>query len=63
MSVAGRVGERLGRWTLHKKLGQGGFGSAWLAEDDNGYTAALKLLPGAPGGVRRKTSVPTIGGL
>lgn len=53
MSVAGRVGERLGRWTLLKKLGSGGFGSAWLAEDDNGYTAALKLLPGPPGGELR----------
>jgi signal transduction histidine kinase/tetratricopeptide (TPR) repeat protein len=53
MSVAGHVGERLGRWTLQKKLGSGGFGSAWLAEDDNGYTAALKLLPGPPGGELR----------
>lgn len=53
MSLAGRVGERLGRWTLQKRLGQGGFGSAWLAEDDNGYSAALKLLPGAPGGELR----------
>lgn len=53
MSVAGHVGERLGRWTLKKKLGSGGFGSAWLAEDDNGYTSALKLLPGPPGGELR----------
>jgi signal transduction histidine kinase/tetratricopeptide (TPR) repeat protein len=53
MSLAAVVGERLGRWTLSKKLGSGGFGSAWLASDDNGQEAALKILGGPPGGEAR----------
>ena len=53
MSLTGFVGQRLGRWTLSKKLGSGGFGAAWLASDDNGQEAALKILPGPPGGEAR----------
>jgi len=53
VSTGGHAGERIGRWTLKKKLGSGGFGSAWEAEDNERYVAALKLLPGPPGGELR----------
>lgn len=39
-----RTGERAGRWWLRQRLGQGGMGVVYLADDAEGRVAAVKLL-------------------
>src|SRR5690606_29541514 len=38
------IGERLGSWRVLARIGRGGMGSVWLAEDAAGARVALKLL-------------------
>ena len=47
---------RIGAWQLRRVLGQGEFGATWLAEDDAGQAAAIKLLADPPGGELRTLS-------
>lgn len=49
MRRAPKAGERVGRWTLRRPLGTGGYGTTWLVDDPSGAKAALKLLKGPPG--------------
>ena len=42
-------GSRIGRWSLVERLGRGAFGTTWRAHDDDGRTAALKVLGAPPG--------------
>lgn len=46
-------GTRIAAWQLVRMLGQGEFGSTWLAEDDAGQPVAIKLLKAPPGGELR----------
>jgi serine/threonine-protein kinase len=39
-------------WTLGSRLGSGGFGQVYQAENQEGFKAALKLVPKAPGANR-----------
>lgn len=39
-----KVGLDIGHWTLRKRLGRGGNGEVWRAEDSTGREAALKVL-------------------
>ncbi|MEN0061520.1 MAG: ATP-binding protein [Myxococcota bacterium] len=43
------AGARFGHWQLERCLGEGGFGSAWLARDAAGHLAVVKLLSAPPG--------------
>src|ERR1051325_3933118 len=39
------LGERLGKWVIHKELGRGGMGRVYLAQEElSGRQAALKVL-------------------
>lgn len=38
------LGERIGRWTIEKPIGQGGMGNVYLARSDEGELAAVKFL-------------------
>lgn len=39
------IGERLGKWVIHKELGRGGMGRVYLAQEElSGRKAALKIL-------------------
>lgn len=49
MRRAPKAGERVGRWTLRRPLGSGGYGTTWLVDNPSGARAALKLLKGPPG--------------
>ncbi len=49
MSDAHRTGDTIGPWCLDRHLGEGSFGSTWLAKDAAGRPAALKLLRQPPG--------------
>ena len=44
-----RTGARFGRWKLQRCLGQGEFGTTWLATDVEGRQAAVKVLQEPPG--------------
>ena len=41
--------DRIGRWTLIRRLGEGAFGETWAAQDPDGRIGALKKLPEVPG--------------
>ncbi|MEZ6185672.1 MAG: serine/threonine-protein kinase [Planctomycetota bacterium] len=41
------IGERLGPWRLLAKLGKGGMGAVYLAEDPQGTRAAVKVIDGS----------------
>ena len=50
MGVApARSGARFGCWRLRRCLGQGEFGTTWLAGDTEGRRAAIKVLQSPPG--------------
>ncbi len=49
MSTQPGPGHQIGRWRLQARLGQGGFGTAWSAVDEDGREAAVKLLSAPPG--------------
>ena len=49
-AISAQPGMRIGAWQLRRVLGQGEFGATWLAEDDGGQPAAVKLLTQPPGG-------------
>jgi serine/threonine-protein kinase len=38
------IGSRLGKWIIEKELGRGGMGQVFLAHDESGQRAAVKLL-------------------
>jgi hypothetical protein len=40
------------RWTIYEKIGSGGFGQVYAAENEEGLRAAIKLVPKAPGADR-----------
>ena len=48
IAMRGAPDERVGRWSLVSLLGQGAFGTTWLARDHVGREAALKLLEEMP---------------
>lgn len=46
---AGGLPERIGRFRIHKKLGQGSFGAVYLGCDESGQWAAVKIAEFKPG--------------
>jgi serine/threonine-protein kinase len=38
------IGSRLGKWLIEREIGRGGMGNVYLARDDEGLAAALKVL-------------------
>ncbi|HEX5147143.1 MAG TPA: hypothetical protein VFV85_08975, partial [Conexibacter sp.] len=47
-SALSAIGERVGGWRLRELLAARGDAGLWLAEDDGGGEALLRLYPGLP---------------
>jgi len=54
--MRGAENDRVGRWLLVSLLGQGAFGTTWLARDHVGREAAIKLLEEMPANELRALS-------